>query len=219
MISPTTAPALFAAATQSATKKELDKDSFLELLVTQLRNQDPTSPLEPYEFAAQLAQFTSVEQLTQLNDAMASQEASLQMATVLGKTSFSAALIGRHVLAGGNQVTIPESGSGRVVVDVGARGGQAKLRLLDAGGREVATRDLGAVSSGRQTLALPDGLPPGTYRYEITVTDSQGGSVAVTTYTSGIVDGVLYEDSDIVLRIGAMKVPLDSLAEVEAASP
>jgi len=215
MISATTSPSLFGSAGATTTrKKELDKDSFLQLLVTQLRNQDPTNPLQPYEFAAQLAQFTSVEQLTQLNDAVAAQEAILQTSTLLDKTSFSAALIGRHVLAGGNQVTIPASGAGEVVVDVGAAGGNAKLRLLDANGAEVTSRDLGTIGGGRRTLTLPADLPPGTYHYEVTVTDASGKAVAVTPYVTGTVDGVLYEDNEIVLRIGDMKVPLGNLAEV-----
>jgi flagellar basal-body rod modification protein FlgD len=217
MISATTSTGLFGSTgTTTTPKKELDKDSFLTLLVTQLRNQDPMNPLQPYEFAAQLAQFTSVEQLTQLNDAMAAQEVSLQTANLLGKTSFSAALIGRYVLAGGNQVTIPASGAGEVVVDVGAAGGNAKLRLLDENGTEVAARDLGTIGGGRQTLTLPADLPAGTYHYEVTVTDPSGAAVTVTPYITGTVDGVLYEDNEIVLRIGDIKVPLGNLAEVGA---
>jgi flagellar basal-body rod modification protein FlgD len=196
-------------------RRTLGRDQFLTLLVAQLRNQDPLSPLQPHEFAAQLAQFSSVEQLTQLNDAVALQNQATQMSAWLNQTAFSAALLGRQVVAEGNGVVIPTSGSASVLVDVGPGGGQATVRLLDEQGREVASRDLGTVGSGRQTLALPADLPPGTYTYEVTVTGPSGAEVAVTTYVTGVVDAVFFRDDGIVLRVGGVEVPLAGLAEIQ----
>jgi flagellar basal-body rod modification protein FlgD len=195
----------------------MGRDDFMKLLLTQLRHQDPLSPMEPHEFASQLASFSSVEQLAQINDGLAYQIENIQMDTVLSKTSFSAALLGRFVLGEGNQISISEDGAGEIHVDVGEGGGMATLRLLDSSGVEVASHDLGPVAAGRQVLSLPDDLPPGTYTYEITVTDTQGQLVPVTTYTSGIVDRVLFEDGRIVLRIGEMKIVLESLVEIAPA--
>jgi len=219
MISSVTNSALFGApAGSTAPKKSLDKDAFMTLLVTQLRNQDPMNPADSSQLAAQLAQFTSVEQLSQLNDAVASQELSLQEATLLSKTSLSASLIGRRAIAIGNQVYVPTTGPAQVRIEVGAGGGQAKLRLLDSSGREVATRELGIVPAGRQTLTLPADLPAGTYHYEITVTGPQDVKVPVTTFTRGMVDGVTFKNGQIVLRIGSLEVALDDLAEIEPES-
>ncbi len=50
------------------TKGNLDKDAFLQLLVTQLQNQDPLNPMEDREFISQMAQFSSLEQMQNLND-------------------------------------------------------------------------------------------------------------------------------------------------------
>ncbi len=219
MINSVTNSALFGAtAGSTAPKKSLDKDAFMTLLVTQLKNQDPMNPSDSSQLAAQLAQFTSVEQLTQLNEAVTSQEISLREATLLSKTSLSAALIGRRVIAEGNQVNVPTTGAAQVRIEVGAGGGQAKLRLLDSLGNEVATRELGVLPAGRQTITLPADLPVGTYHYEITVTGAKNTSVAVATFTRGMVDGVSFKNGQIVLRIGGMEVALDDLAEIEPES-
>jgi flagellar basal-body rod modification protein FlgD len=204
-----------ASSAASANRTSLAKNDFLMLLVTQLKNQDPLSPLQPHEFAAQLAQFTSVEQLQELNAGVARQEESLAMATLLSKTSFSAALLGRKVVAAGDRVVIPASGSTQVKVEIGGAGGRAKLRLFDTSGREVATRELGALPPGRQTLTLPGDLSAGTYRYQIEVKGADDKAVNVTTYTTGIVDGISFLDGRIVLKIGTLEIALDDLAEIE----
>jgi flagellar basal-body rod modification protein FlgD len=210
---------VLASSAASANRTSLAKNDFLTLLVTQLKNQDPLSPLQPHEFAAQLAQFTSVEQLQELNAGVARQEESLAMATLLSKTSFSAALLGRKVVAAGDRVVIPASGSAQVKVEVGGAGGRAKLKLFDTAGHEVATRELGALPPGRQTLTLPGDLPAGTYRYQLEVKGTDDKPVAVTTYTTGVVDGISFLDGRIVLKIGTLEIALDDLAEIEPGSP
>ncbi len=219
MITPTTSTSTPSTLTQAAQRSTaLGKDDFLKLLVTQLRNQDPLSPLQPHEFAAQLAQFTSVEQLTQLNDGLTAQTQATQLAAMLSKTNFSAALLGRHVTAAGNQVEVPASGGASIRVDVSGTGGHAKLHLRDALGAELAVRDLGSIAPGLQDLALPQDIPPGTYSYELEVTGSDGKAAAVTSYVSGVVDKVFFKDGQIMLRIGTIEVPIDSVSEIEIGS-
>jgi len=65
-------PPATAAADSSSRANSLGSDAFLKLLVTQLQNQDPTSPQSNTEFIAQLATFSSLEQLTSINKAVTS---------------------------------------------------------------------------------------------------------------------------------------------------
>lgn len=220
MITPASQPSLFTGAkTETKDRTGLGREAFLTLLVAQLKNQDPLSPLQPHEFAAQLAQFSSVEQLTQLNDGLSALAQSNQVSSLVGKATLSAALLGRVVTAEGDRIVIPSSGAATLRADVGAVGGSATLRLLDDHGSEVASRSLGAIGGGHQTIVLPADLPPGTWTVVLQVEDPTGAAVPVRTYATGVVDGVYFNGSAIVLRLGELEVPLDDVAEIGTTRP
>ena len=77
--------------------QELDKDAFMQLLVTQMRNQDPLEPTANEEFIAQLANFSSLEQLQQVNQGLFAMIALNQSNALLSQLTQSSALIGRSV--------------------------------------------------------------------------------------------------------------------------
>ena len=223
MISPASSPQYFGGSTTASANSTssskgvggLGEDAFLTLLVAQLKHQDPMSPMQPYEMAAQLAQFTSVEQLTKLNTAVATQTSATQTAATVSQTALSAALIGRQVVATGDQVEIPKSGSAKVLVDVAGASGSATLTLKDDSGAVIATRDLGQLSTGTgQTLALPADLPPGKWHYSISVKNTGTAATTVTTYTTGTVTGVDFQGSTITLMVGGLPVSLGDLVQV-----
>src|SRR5512140_3252092 len=124
MIDATSPFATNAAPAASASRTSLGANDFMSLLLTQLRHQDPLNPLQPHEFAAQLAGFSSVEQLAQVNNGMAAQLQNLQVETAVSKTTFSASLLGRTVLADGDQVAIKAGQSTVLPVDLAGPGGQ-----------------------------------------------------------------------------------------------
>lgn len=200
--------------TTSGSGGTMGKNEFMTLLLTQLQHQDPLNPMQPHEFASQLANFSSVEQLSSLNSSMAAQLSAVQMSAALSKTSLSASLLGRVVLTEGNQVSVPEDGKASVQVEIGAGGGSGTLEILDSTGKVVATKDLGVVDGGRETFELPDGVESGTYTYKVKVKTADDQAVNVRTFTSGRVDRVLFEDGRILLRIGDLDVDLETLVEI-----
>jgi flagellar basal-body rod modification protein FlgD len=195
--------------------KDIDKNAFLKLLVTQLEHQDPMNPSSPEEFSAQLAQFSSLEQLTNLNNLLTAQATSNAQNTLASTTSLGASLVGRDVLSLGNAVAVDDAGHAAVSVDVGGSGGAASLTILDSAGNTVASKSLGNIGGGRQHLSadLSD-LPAGTYSYQVTVADASGTSEPVTTYSGGTVDAVSFDNGSIVLHAGGLSLTLDQLAEI-----
>ena len=194
----------------------LNQDQFLNLLVAQLRYQSPLNPLQPHEFASQLASFSSVEQLNNVNAALANQTQSIDLSAILAKATFGTSLVGRTVVASGDQVQISADGEGEIDVHLSGAG-QGTLKLYNEDGDLVATRDLGGLDAGRQKIDLPDDLPEGVYTYKLDVEAEDGSSVDVETFVTGVVDGVQFENGEIVLRMGEFKVPVDSVVEIMAA--
>ena len=203
-----------AATDTQAGRTDLGRAEFMTLLLTQLQNQDPLNPLESHEFAAQLADFTSVDELGQINSALASQLQNMQYASILSETSFSAALVGKQVLAEGDRFCVTDRESVAITVDIADAGGRARLRIYDEDGFEVASRDIGNLAGGRQTVEIPDDLDNGTYRYELEVTDGDDNDVAVTSYVAGQVDRVLFRNGTIGLVVDGITIGLGALIEI-----
>jgi len=202
--------------TSTPVNKELGKEEFLRLLVTQLRHQDPLSPSKPEEFAAQLAQFSSLERMVNIEKILQDQVDASSLSTLALKADLGASFIGRQVLAAGNRLEVTDGTPAAVSVDIGPGGGQAVLTIRDQDGTEVATRSMGFRGTGRQTFQAGD-LPAGSYSYSVTVTSSAGADVPVQTYTRGVVDGVSFHGGTVILRAGTLNFPLDNVVEVERA--
>jgi flagellar basal-body rod modification protein FlgD len=212
---PTVIPVATAATTAKG-KNTLAKDDFLKLLVTQLRYQDPMNPSKPEEFAAQLAQFSSLESMQNIQDILTTQTQAGQVNTLAAKANLGTAMIGRSVLAAGDQLESSGSGANSVNVDLGAGGGTTTIEVLDSAGNTVLSKDMGWRASGRQVLTVGS-LPAGEYTYKVTATSTSGADVAVQTYTQGVVDGISFSGGAVVLKSGKLTFPLDNVVEVEPA--
>ncbi len=226
-------------------KSELGKDDFLRLFVTRLQHQDPLSPMDDAEFIAQLAQFSSLEQLTNINDTLASgmglgeelaplatlgaiydrlgenQQYSMLLVQTINNT-MAAALIGRTVKCQVNTIALPLSGN----VDVHYRlDGEAKTvvaKIYDGQGHLVRVLSAGTTSPGEQKFSW-DGkdtegirLAAGQYNVEIIATDASGNQVSATTVYKGKVDSIKYIEGQAYLDVDGVLVSLADVREISA---
>lgn len=214
--------------TEAASKKQtaadntkMGKQDFLKLLVTQLRNQDPMKPMKGQEFAAQLAQFSSLEQLINIDETLSSQQGSNGILAESINSGLAADMLGTRVQAQGNYATWRDNGDLPLHFELGSPAASATITIRNSAGQVVRTEDLGTLAGGHQTFEWDgsnnDGetVPNGTYQFSIEATDSQGVPVDTTTFLNGTVDRVTFGQDGIMLWIGDTKVPLDQVRSME----
>ena len=108
--------------TEAAGSPNLGKEEFLKLLVAQLKNQDPMNPTRPEEMASQLAQFSSLEQLINVNALLTEQTASNSVMALAINNSAAVEVLGKEVMALGDTVRVTGTGSDTVTVAVEGAG-------------------------------------------------------------------------------------------------
>jgi len=201
----------------SATKsKSLDKDAFLRLLTTQLQNQDPLNPTDSTEFTAQLAQFSSLEQLSNVNETLNTlklYQASINNAQAVG-------FIGKDIVANGNSVEMKGGQPVSCDYEIPAAAKSVVVTIYDATGNFVRDYQKTALSAGKQSLTW-DGrdrngntVADGAYTFEVQALDQKGAKLNVTTFSKGTVTGVTFEDGITYLITGKNKTAIGNVTQV-----
>ena len=197
--------------------------TFLQLLVAQLQNQDPTDPMDSSQMTSQLAQINTVSGISQLNTSLSSLSTQLSA----GQNAQSALLIGSTVLAAGSSFAVSASSSGtgdtaaQLGVTVPSAASDVTLTITNSAGKVVNTIDLGAQSAGTvpvswtPTDAQGNALPAGTYTVSAAATVN-GSSTSATALVASQVQGVVQQangSAGLSLANGKT-VPLSSVAAI-----
>lgn len=194
---------------------ELNKDDFLKLLIAQLKNQDPQEPSKPEEMGAQLAQYTSVEQLGNISKTLETQ--GLAQSALINEVAAGTAIgnIGRKITATSDLIEL--TGSGTETLQLTGNGGPVTLNVFDARtGSQIATRNMGSVASGTTEFvvgkALSD-LTPGVYRVKVTPTDPKSAATW-STAVRGTVTGLETTSNGLQYAMGRLRIPLSAVTEI-----
>ncbi|SHN54912.1 flagellar hook assembly protein FlgD [Desulfovibrio litoralis] len=170
----------------------LDKDAFLSLLVAQLQNQDPLNPAEDKEFISQLAQFSSLEQLTNLNKGMDGMLETTQQGQLYSAVNY----IGKTVSAPGNTLTLKEGKSSSIYYALGEGVAKGSINIFDVDGNLVYTEVLKSKTAGNYDYSWEgkdtngNTLPDGYYSVAIGLEDADGKAVMAQTAIDGKVSGI-----------------------------
>lgn len=202
--------------TTSSTKTDLGKDDFLKLLLNQMSNQDPLNPVTNQDFVAQLAQFSSLEQLTNVNTQLTTMTTNQTSQSSANAVTF----IGKNVEAMGDWMSYDGSGSGAVNYTLAGAADNVTITIKDSSGSIVRTQTLSNVSKGDHTWTW-DGkdknnspMKAGTYTMSVSAEDSSGTAVSSYTTVTGRIDGINYESGYPKLMIGDQEITLSDIIKV-----
>jgi flagellar basal-body rod modification protein FlgD len=192
-----------------------DLSQFLNLLTTQLKYQDPLSPMDSTQFTAQLAQFASVEQGIQTNKNLES----LIGLTQASQISTGVSYIGRTVEADSNVGALID-GHAEFLYNIPKTAQQTSITVRDAKNQVVVAKQ-GETSVGSHNFvwdgkdANGNKMPDGPYTVTVSAMDAKNTPIPVSTHMLGRVDGVVTADGAVNVLVGGVAIPLDKILSVK----
>jgi len=202
----------------NATKKEesLGQADFLRLMTEQLQHQDPLKPMENSEFLGQLAQFSTVQGIGDLNTSVNGFASALSSDQVLR----GAQLVGHEVLVPSAKLALENSGNVTGVV-AAPSAGTVNFDITDANGQKVKTISVQADKAGEVafewdgTDANGNRMAAGSYSIAATHTDSSGANSTLSTYVQAPVESVTVGSDGLYLNLkGLGTAPIDYVLRV-----
>jgi flagellar basal-body rod modification protein FlgD len=219
-VSPTISAAINSTVAASASATGIDRNSlagnfqtFLTLLTTQLKNQNPLDPLDTNQFTQQLVQFAQVEQQIGMNSSLGTLIA-LQQAN---QASAALGFLGTTVSVNGDTARLAD---GRASWSFTTNAPASATVTIRSATGQTAYAGTFAVAAGAQEFAWDgrgnDGTrwPDGSYTIGITAKDATGQAVAISTEVAGVVDGVDVTQQPMQLSIGNQKFTIDKIKQV-----
>ncbi len=182
---------------------EVTGDDFLTLLVAQLQNQDPLNPMEDAEMLAELAQFSSLEQLAELNENFEALADDFNTLIVNSAMSY----IGMNVVAEGNCISLTDGKSTELKVTLAEDAESALAYIYDENNELVATTSLSRLNSGEQTftwdgsLSTGETAPDGIYSVYFYALNAEGDTIDVSSLAEGTVVGLNTENGSTVFEL------------------
>jgi len=208
------------AAGNSISGKALGKEDFLRLLVAQLQNQDPLNPADPTQFTAQLAQFSSLEQMFNMNETLeglGSLSGDMERLSALG-------LIGREVVAD-SDIFDYQGQEVRIGYQLPVQASEVSFHILNANNQTVATLKDASPAAGEH-FYLWDGtsnagtpLPEGSYRLVVNAKDAEGNAIETPPLVRTRVDGIQMAGGQTRVETGNGSFSMAQLRTIDGGTP
>ena len=208
-----TSAATAAGAVSNPTMIAQNFDTFLQLLTTQLKNQNPLDPLDTNQFTQQLVQFAGVEQQMAMNTSLKTL-ISLQQTN---QTTASLGLLGATVTVAGDTAKL--SGGAASWTFTTPTAGSATISVKSATG-ETAYSGNYTFEAGAQKFTW-DGVgndgktwPEGNYTISVVGKDAAGNNIAISTETTGVVDAIDVKQNPPVITVGNQTFTVDQVKKI-----
>jgi len=200
----------------SSGTQTLDKDDFLKLLVTQLQNQDPLNPTDSTEFVSQLAQFSSLEQLTSVNDNLKV----VQLFDQSINNSQAVNFVGKTIKASGNLFELGSGETYEIQYQLGENADKVYVSICNSSGEIIKKIEMDQMTAGEQSVVW-DGTDEngntasaGTYSFSVQAKDKDGEIMDTAAYIEETVTGVSYHNSSTYLLAQDIEIPYSAIIEV-----
>jgi flagellar basal-body rod modification protein FlgD len=201
--------------TTTTTQKTLGKDDFLKMLLAQLKNQDPLKPMEGTEFASQLAQFSSLEQLSNLTSEIKSQ--SLSMSTMAHAQAVG--MIGKDVVINNSNSLVADGKPIDISYKLDNDAASVIVSVLDKDGKLVKTIESNDQKSGQNSVTWDaSGVSKGNYTFQVTAKDINGNDISASLLSQGTVTAVQFKQSDIYVIVNGQELPFSDVTSVSQKS-
>lgn len=195
-------------------------DEFLQILTTQLQNQDPLSPMDANSFTQELVEFASVEQQIDTNTNMQTMISLQQATTDLAGLN----LVGSTVTVSGNSAALANASNSPATWTLNSpSAATANVSITNSSGQTVFSGTT-ALNAGTQTYTWngkgSNGVtwPDGNYTLSITATGANGQPVSVSTQVQGVVSAVNTSANPPTLTVGGQTVPMSSIQSINSGS-
>jgi len=204
----------------TSTNNTMDQNSFMKLLIAQMQNQDPMSPMDGTQFASQLAQFSSLQQLQNLNTSMTTSINANYALTQSINNTLSSTLIGKEVKIGGGNIQNSGQGTIQLGYTLPANASSVSITVTDSNGNVVKTLNNLPTASGDNKLSWDfsdnngSTLPNGNYTYTVNATSMDGSSMTATPFIEGIISGVQFGANGASLMVGKSSYNLSDVLEI-----
>ncbi|MFP5386527.1 MAG: flagellar hook assembly protein FlgD [Bacteriovoracia bacterium] len=190
---------------------QMGKDEFLKLLTFQLQHQDPMNPMDQSKMTGELAQFSQLEQLSNLN----SKFDSANKTKAIEDKFYAASFVGKKVVTTGSTINLKNSGDpGDVLFKLDGDASKVLVRILDDKNNIMGEIWKDGMSQGSHQVTWDgvalDGSPAvkGTYRAQVKAWDPNGNEVGTRTEATGVVQTVTFDEGEPVLTVNGQKVYL-----------
>ena len=199
-----------------ANSNELGKNDFLQLLVAQLEAQDPLDPQSAEDFSAQLAQFSSLEQLTNVNENLTQIESFEQAVNNASLVN----LIGKNVDSPGDRIDFKTGETQTLNFSVSEEAAQVEVNIFDSTGQLVTTLGLSnqsagnnqAIWNGKDAAGKP--VPSGAYTFQVKAQTLDGEEIPAQSFISGKITDVVFDKDGAQAIINGQKTAVSEISRV-----